>query len=401
MAVRLATHFLEGSRLAMVDETQLRALEEIDFTWVDSDTKLNECVESWLQEPYIILDTEFERSTTFYAKPGLIQIAASGLTYLIDPLSLTSLKPLAAVLESDEVVIVLHSMSEDIDLLSYACDCHISNVFDTQIANAFLGNGSSVGYQRLVEAELDIALDKGETRSDWLKRPLSSKQLQYAAADVYYLETIYKNLLERLIKSPWQSAVEEDCARQVESIESAVADPQNAYLKLRGAWDLPLTKQALLQKLVCWRDEMAVGKNLPKSWVFGDASLIEMARTRPTAQNSLFSLPKVKPKSVKRFGLDAIALISNEQEVVPEGFTPIAKPIKGKELEFYKKIKSLVAKQAATANIDPALIAGRKQMEAWVIHYWRDQNPDLPDLINGWRSDLIGQPLTELAATVL
>jgi ribonuclease D len=384
----------------MITKTPLDT-DSIPFIWIDSDSRLEQCIQRWIKEPYLIVDTEFERSNTYHAKAGLIQVAASGKTYLIDPLAVTSLEPLAQVLSSPDLTIVLHSMSEDIDLLSHLCNCSISSVFDTQIAAAFLGMGISVGYQRLVEMVLGVALDKGETRSDWLARPLSKKQLHYAAADVHYLEDIYKQLRAKLQESPWLEAVEEECARQVASIESVGEQPEFAYLKMRGAWDLSEERQYLLQQLVVWRDREAIERNIPKSWVFSDAQLIEAARTSPTTQGELFKLPKVKPKSVKRFGAELLRLLSESDKHVPPGFRVIERPIKGKELEFYKKIKKLVELSSKNAGLDSQLVAGRKQMEAWVIHFWRERQTTMPELLEGWRGPLLEEGLSDLIKSAI
>jgi ribonuclease D len=375
--------------------------DSIPFIWIDSDSRLEQCIQRWINEPYLIVDTEFERSNTYHAKAGLIQVAAAGKTYLIDPLAMTSLEPLAQVLSNPDVTIVLHSMSEDIDLLSHLCNCSISSVFDTQIAAAFLGMGISVGYQRLVEIVLGVELDKGETRSDWLARPLSKKQLHYAAADVHYLEDIYKQLRSQLQESPWLEAVDEECARQVASIQSVGEQPELVYLKMRGAWDLSLERQYVLQQLTIWRDSEAIEHNIPKSWVFSDAQLIEAARTSPTTQGELFKLPKIKPKSVKRFGSDLLRLLDESDKCVPSDFREIERPIKGKELEFYKKIKKLVESSSKKAGLDSQLIAGRKQMEAWVIHFWRERHTTMPQLLDGWRGPLLEGGLTDLVKTAI
>lgn len=383
-------HSLDVSLCTMTD------LSSIPFHWVDSDEALEKLVDSWVSLPYIILDTEFERTNTFFAKAGLIQIAADRKVYLIDPLAVSSLLPLARVLSAPSVEIVLHSMSEDVDLLSHVCQCRITSVFDSQVAAGFLGEGLSMGYQRLVESVLGVALDKGETRSDWLRRPLSDKQLHYAAADVFYLEDIYLKLRQRLIDAEWFEAVMQDCEAQVAAIGAAYADPEHAYLKLRGAWDLPLERQRVLQQLVLWRDDKAIRNDLPKSWVFSDAQLIEVARTRPESLSLLHTLPKIKPKSVRLYGEELLTLVSAADVTVPEDFVAVDRPIKGRELDFFKQIKKVVAKAGADAGIEPQLIAGRKQMESWVIHFLRANRKDLPTSLSEWRKQLIGKPLLAL-----
>lgn len=357
--------------------------------WITTNEELSARVAEWAEQPYLILDTEFERTNTFFAKPGLIQVAYGDLIYLIDPIKVEDLTPLSIVLESENIEIVLHSMSEDIDLLSHYCQCDVTRVFDTQIAAAFLGYGLSLGYQRLVEAVLGEELDKSETRSDWLQRPLSDDQVYYAAEDVHFLQKVYLRLRESLLESPWLGAVMEEGAEQVKSIVQAYDHPDQAYLKLRGGWDLPLEKQRLVQQLVQWRDETAISRNVPKSWVFSDAVLIELARTLPKHAKQLFKFDRIKPKSVKLYGDEVVSLLESLDRTVPKGFEPISRPIKGKELEHYKQIKKRVAQVAKKNNLESQLIASRKVMESWVIRRMREDKFELPDDTAVWRKEIL------------
>jgi ribonuclease D len=376
----------------------MKDLPKIDYVWVDSDQELERLVSLWATCPYLIVDTEFERSNTYFAKPGLIQISDGEGLYLIDPLALDSLKPLGAVLADPNIEIVMHSMSEDVDLLSYVCDCAITSLFDTQVAAAFLGYGLSLGYQKLVEKVLGVELDKSETRSNWLRRPLTDEQLVYAAADVHYLADIYPKLKEGLAQSGWLEAVREECAAQVESILSARLEPENAYRKLRGGWDLSRADQYLLMRLVVWRDALAVKEDVPKSWVFSDAQLIEVARTKPNNVNLMRSFDKIKPKALRLYGEALIGLLASlKKETPPESFREIDRPIKGRELEFYRSIKKELAAVAAEAGIDPQLLAARKQMEGWVIHLFRENNDALPLELAEWRRKLVASRINRLA----
>jgi ribonuclease D len=376
----------------------MKDLPQIDYVWIDTDAELERLVESWLSCAYLIIDTEFERTNTYFAKPGLIQIADADGIYLIDPLALKSLKPLGRVLADPSIEIVMHSMSEDVDLLSYVCDCSISSLFDTQVAAAFLGYGLSLGYQGLVEKILGVELDKSETRSNWLRRPLTQEQVTYAAADVFYLADIYPKLLEGCVQSGWLDAVREECAAQVDSILSPRLYPEAAYLKLRGGWDLSIADQFILKQLVIWRDALAVKEDVPKSWVFSDAQLIEVVRSKPTDVNYMRSIDKVKPKSLRLYGQTLVDLLGSlENGTPPASFQEIDRPVKGKELEFYRAIKKELSSAAAEAGIDPQLIAARKQMEAWVIHLFREKNDTLPVETVGWRKQLIADRIERLA----
>ena len=175
LAIYTARHSSRESRVA------------IDIHWIcDNDSLGQHCAE-WQQLPFVALDTEFMRVDTFYPIAGLIQIGDGVRAYLIDPLTIDNWQPLAALLENPAVIKVVHACSEDLEVLLRLTGSLPVPLFDTQLAAAYLNLGFSMGYSRLVQAVLDIELPKGETRSDWLQRPLSETQISYAAEDAVHL----------------------------------------------------------------------------------------------------------------------------------------------------------------------------------------------------------------------
>ncbi len=148
---------------------------------IDQDAALAEHCSRWLKLPFVAIDTEFVRTETFFPIAGLIQIGDGEQAFLIDPLKIQDWTPLVALLESPEVVKVLHACGEDLEVFQHLCSARVAPLFDTQLAAAYLGMDFSMGYSRLVSKLLGIELDKNETRSDWLQRPLTAQQLQYAA----------------------------------------------------------------------------------------------------------------------------------------------------------------------------------------------------------------------------
>ena len=170
----------------------------IDIHWIcDNDSLGQHCAE-WQQLPFVALDTEFMRVDTFYPIAGLIQIGDGVRAYLIDPLTIDNWQPLAALLENPAVIKVVHACSEDLEVLLRLTGSLPVPLFDTQLAAAYLNLGFSMGYSRLVQAVLDIDLPKGETRSDWLQRPLSETQVSYAAEDAVHLAEVFIRLRPRL-----------------------------------------------------------------------------------------------------------------------------------------------------------------------------------------------------------
>ncbi|NNJ73358.1 MAG: ribonuclease D, partial [Enterobacterales bacterium] len=214
-----------------------------DYQLIEEDDHLSEVCHDLMHTQYVALDTEFVRERTFYPIPGLIQLADENQIYLVDPLKVTDLQPFLNLLENPFVTKVMHSASEDIELF-FAMGCtQPKAIFDTQIAATWLGAGLSLSLANLVKYHTEIELDKSQTRTNWLARPLSAKQSAYAALDVKYLLGISKKQQELLASLGFAEYVKEDC-----EIACMVPDDdlENAYLQIKRAHYL---KGRLLGKL--------------------------------------------------------------------------------------------------------------------------------------------------------
>ena len=184
----------------------------IDIHWIRDDVSLAQHCAAWQQLPFVALDTEFMRVDTFYPIAGLLQVGDGERAYLIDPLLIRDWQPFAALLENPALLKVLHACSEDLEVLLRLTGSLPAPLFDTQLAAAYLNLGFSMGYSRLVQAVLGIELPKGETRSDWLQRPLSETQVSYAAEDAVHLAEVYRQLAPQL-SAQKTAAVLEDGAK--------------------------------------------------------------------------------------------------------------------------------------------------------------------------------------------
>jgi ribonuclease D len=369
------------------------------FTLIEDQLTLENQVESWTLEAVLAIDTEFMRTDTYYAKPGLIQIADSKGVFIIDPLKVSSLKPLAVLLADPNIVKIMHAMSEDIELLYHATGVLTQCVFDTQIAAAFLGFGASLGYQNLVSEVLGFPVDKSETRSDWLKRPLTDKQLAYAAKDAEYLILLHRELETALIDKALLDSVFDEASNILVHTKQSWDQPAAAYLKLRGAYELPLARQQLLQKLVIWRDQKAQSDNVPKPWVFGDKYLIQFAETIPKTISDIRNIKDIKPKSIRLYGEGLIAQLSaldGTSNKLEDDFVAIDRPVKGDELQLFKKLKAIVNDVAEKTGIAPQLLGTRKMLENTVIHVVRNNHNTLPSELSNWRKKLMEEQFLEI-----
>ena len=222
--------------------------------WIATDQQLNDACIRWSSADFLAVDTEFVRTSTFYPKPGLIQVADKHACVLIDPLAINDWSKFKALMQSPDVVKVFHSCAEDLEVCKRIFDAVPSPLFDTQIAMALSGYGGSVGFQRAVSELLDLDIPKEATRTDWLQRPLTPVQMEYATADVFYLFQIYPRLKQKLESLRREAWVEEECERLVVAASQPDTDFSGAFQRVKSGWKLRPQEQ-VLQQLAVWREE--------------------------------------------------------------------------------------------------------------------------------------------------
>nr|XP_061807066.1 ribonuclease D-like [Nerophis lumbriciformis] len=276
------------------------AMSPVGPILVETDRALVEAAEQWHEASAVALDTEFVRTRTFFARLGLVQVATDEQIWLVDPLQLDP-APIIGLMKDRNVVKIFHSCSEDLEVLHRLSGDFPQPLFDTQLAAAFTGHGYSLGYSRLVERFHSVELPKGETRTDWTRRPLSSAQLRYAAQDVLYLLPIYRRLqseLDELSRSDW---LREDLAGLMDS-ERFLPDPRKAYRKIKGGGRLDRRQRGLLRDLAAWRELEARRRDLPRNFVIREQVLIDVAQRQPTDQQQLLRIDGLDHGAARRFG---------------------------------------------------------------------------------------------------
>ena len=353
----------------------------------------------WLAAPAVALDTEFVRERTFFPRLGLIQVADGEAAYLLDPFEVRDLAPLGEVCRAAGTLKVVHSASEDVEVFYRALGVVPAPLFDTQVAAGLAGIGTSVSYQRLVSALLAIELPKGETRTDWLARPLSAAQLTYAAEDVACLLPLYRRLrreLEALGRLDWAL---EDSAGLLDTSRLEV-DPELAYRRLRGAGRLDRRRLGVLRALAAWRECEARRRDLPRGFVLRDEALLELAMRRPATAEELRGVPGIEPQQAAREGavwLQRIraAMELDEAALPPEPWRP---PGAAAVRELEHRLRAVVRERAAALALPPELLAPRRAIDAMLRSALTDPEPRLPRDLEGWRREVVGEAL--LAAAV-
>jgi ribonuclease D len=219
--------------------------------WIDEPEALRARLSAWQGQARVGLDTEFIRERTFYPQLALVQLSVPGEVLLVDPLAAGVAEALRPLLLDRDTLKIMHSASEDLQALLRGCNALPAPVFDTQVAAAMSGMGSGLGYQKLVEQVTGVALEKGETRSDWLRRPLSESQLKYAADDVLHLHEIHAALdakLRALGRLDWLQA---DSERALQMAAGDGDDPL-PHLAVRSAQTLDAAGPARLRRRRRW-----------------------------------------------------------------------------------------------------------------------------------------------------
>lgn len=369
----------------------------MDYTLIETSVDLAGLVERISGSDAVAIDTEFMRRDTFFPRAAMFQLCYPGQAdkaWLVDPLAVDDLAPLEALLRDTDTVKVIHSASEDLEVFQTCLGCQPEPMFDTQKAAAFVGLGFGLGYRRLVQMLTGLELDKGETRSDWLKRPLSESQLAYAAADVVPLMPVYRELLSRVQAADRLSWVLEEGAA---AATAAGEPPPPSWLKIKSAWKLKRRQLAVLRAVCEWRDARAQALDKPRSWILSDKLCLELAQRCPRTAGQLRSLPEMPGAVVRKQGDVLLELIASCQALADGELPhPPAGPLDARQRETLKRLKRAAAELARQWQVDPEALLPARDYEL-IVRMGSGESVDQPAGWYGWRRKLLIEPLLELA----
>ncbi|HHQ4050151.1 TPA: ribonuclease D [Citrobacter freundii] len=347
--------------------------------------------------PAIALDTEFVRTRTYYPQLGLIQLFDGKHVALIDPLGITDWSPLKTILQDTAITKFLHAGSEDLEVFLNAFGELPQPLIDTQILAAFCGRPLSWGFAAMVEEYTGVALDKSESRTDWLARPLTERQCEYAAADVWYLLPITQKLMTETDASGWLPAALDEC-RLMQQRRQEILAPEDAWREITNAWQLRTRQLACLQLLADWRLRKARERDLAVNFVVREEHLWSVARYMPGSLGELDSLG-LSGSEIRFHGKTLVSLVEKAQ-ALPEESLP--EPLLNlMDMPGYRKafkaIKALVAEVSAEHNLSVELLASRRQINQLLNWHWKlKPQASLPELISGWRGELMAEHLNAL-----
>jgi ribonuclease D len=352
---------------------------------------LQTACDQFSQSPVICVDTEFHRESTYYPQLALIQIADNQRTVCIDPLALDDLQPLLPLFTNPGVLKVFHAASQDMEIFHHTFGQLPMPVFDTQIAAALLGYGDQIGYAALIQETLGVEVDKSQTRTDWMQRPLSEKQIQYAGSDVFYLNQMYPRLAAQLRELHREDWLREDFA-ELSDPQTYTVQPENLWRKIKMHQRLRGIELAILQRACAWRERTAQQRDKPRKRIVSDDVLIDLARQQPESPAQLFSLRSLQGARLSQDDAQALLQCIEQARQLPKEQWPKLPKIRKLTEEddaLVDILSALLKQQAAQYRIHPTSLASRKHLEALV-----QGERDIP-LLHSWRLPHGGQMLLD------
>jgi ribonuclease D len=351
-------------------------------------TQLEQAEETWKNSAILGIDTEFVRERTYRANLGLVQISDGQTAWLLDPLAVQSFEPLVRLMKNSEIMKLLHSGSEDMEVLLNSIGAIPEPLVDTQIACAMLGQPLQLGYHHALKWLFDVDIDKDQTRSNWCKRPLTEKQLRYAAMDVVLLPEMLITLRSRLEQAGRWSWLEEDVERMQSNARTNI-DPEMVYQRFSGIGRMKNPTLQVLKYLARWREQTAIEKNRARGFVISDISMLQMAREKPASSAELRDIEGIHPVALSRYEDTLLQLIAE----AGRDTTPVEKfeQLDEKQRAQLKQMRAIVADTSAKLSLDPALLGSRKQLEKLIRAHANDE--PLPERFLGWRKEIVTDQL--------
>lgn len=349
------------------------------------------------RHPFVTVDTEFLRETTYYPKLCLIQLASPDEAVLVDPLAPElDLAPFFALMTDEAVVKVFHAARQDLEIVWMLGRVLPTPLFDTQVAAMVCGYGDSVGYEQLANDLAKARIDKSSRFTDWSRRPLNEAQLVYAEADVTHLRDIYLALKADLESTGREGWVAEEMA-VLNSPGTYEVKPENAWQRLKGRIRKP-KELAVLIELAAWREREAQHRDVPRQRVLKDDALMDIVARAPRSVEALAELRSV-PNGFERSrsGAEVLSAIERGLALDPKTLPRLERERgRGGNGAVLDLLKVLLKAVAEAERVAPKIIASSDDLEAIAS----DDQADVPAL-QGWRREVFGEKALALKSGAL
>lgn len=346
------------------------------------------------------IDTEFVWERTYYPKLGLVQIGyPDGHCELVDALEIDDWSPLKDLLEDKKTVKVLHDAQQDLMILKRACGACPKNIFDTQRASGFVGLSSSISLSQLLKTLLKVRLSKSETRSDWLARPLSKKQINYAEDDVRYSTQLMQEILDKakpLGRNQW---IREEMRYYENEAIYEEFDPETEMPRVRGSGALTNQQRDVLRALGSWRESEARKRNLPRNFIISDDAIVSILKNTPSSANSIKSCRGLTEKTLRYNRSKIWAAIERGMAGALPSLSSSKNRLRAAPDDGYESrvdlALALIKGTCLATQMDPALIGNRADVTALVLEA-EMESLSSHQILRGWRAEFIGNQLLNL-----
>ncbi len=368
--------------------------------YIDTPEALAEACEALKKAPVLCVDTEFHRESTYYSQFALMQVADRHCCYLIDPQALNDLSALWDIICDPNILKVFHAAYQDVEIILKEAGRMPTPLFDTQVAAALLGYGLQIGFGNLVQRVTRKTLPKQESFSDWMKRPLTQKQLDYAADDVIYLMPVYQHLKERLEAMGRTSWLNEE--------QSSLTDPvtyqtplEQIFWKVKGVTKLKPKQMAVLREVAAWREAASQKRDLPRRRIVSDDALIMIATREKLNEDELMRMRGLSQGTVKRFSNEICAAWQRGRDCPQDDWprqSPRTHNTEGTDLRL-ELLETLVRLHADEKHIASSILASKSdlsELASWGKHR-KGEPPELA-VLHGWRRELVGNELLRMLA---
>ncbi len=363
------------------------------FQFIQQQAELDNVLNLMGQSSIYGLDTEFIKVDTYWPKLGVLQINVNHQIFLLDGTSLDLSEFWQKIYQAEQTI--FHACSEDVDLIyHYAQKKSLHNVFDTQVGMSFLGHGLQVSYQNALKNMLEIDIDKDQTRSDWLARPLSDEQMQYAANDVLYIMQLASKVKAELDQKGMYQFALEDCKHL--SLEIASELPQDKLYTDVGNYRHSPKQLMQLQQLCVWREYVVKALNQPRSFILKNSSMIDLVEKNPKNNFQLAQIKDIRPSIVREHGKTILDLLRFLPDPAQWPLR-IARPIKHSSKGVTQSVDELIEQVVQQTQVPKEVLMRKKWLNSVYQHVvFHGDEQDLPEFLLGWRYEVLTQPLIEL-----
>ena len=372
----------------------LEAADVLAVTWIRQQAQLDAVIEALKSCGRVALDTEFIKRDTYYPRLALIQINTGEHIYLLDAPQLQLSTLWQALSEVD--IAIWHACGEDLGIFYLLSGCPpLTNIFDTQIALSYLTGQLQMGYQQALDDQLDRHIDKEHSQSDWLRRPLSEEQEQYAIDDVRFLPALYLNLEYELKQQGLYEYVWADCQLYAAELYESQHVADDAMYLTMADYRYNALQMAILQAVATWREQLARATNQPRTFVIKKQAVREIITEKPTTMRELAHKTTIHRSMLRLYGEELLNVIKQAQNLSPSEYPPqLPAPYRSKNKVLSKAVQEVIEDHAKKISI-PANVLMRKKWlsQLYEVIAYDKALTELPQGLQGWRHEWVTQTL--------